>query len=54
MDEIQKAWQEYFGEPITDDCGDSFIPPAPITYVRGYKDGLEAARKELNAANDED
>lgn len=47
MDEIQKTWEVYFGEPITDDCGDTFIPPAPLTYVRGYKDGVESARKEL-------
>lgn len=42
---IRAAWEAYHGgEPV-----DGYIPAAPPTYSRGYRDGYEAARAEAGA-----
>ena len=37
--EQQAAWKRYFGKPIVDEGGDEYIPEAPASYIRGWKDG---------------
>ena len=45
---IEKAWEIYHGPIDLEDGEEPYLPPPPTSFMRGFVDGVEHARRHLS------